>query len=139
MIDNKIVDSPLDAKANIRLHLMIFFPDPSLYRTIVGSWVYLVDPRPDIAYVVHIVSQFVVAPTIVHWVAFLKIVSIFEMGFVFFLGDLLISWKSKKQDVLSRSFTEAEYCIMAVTTSEIVCVIQIACNNVFHKMTNHIK
>ena len=83
--------------------------------------------------------------------------------FVFFLGDFLISWKSKKQDVISRSSTEAEYRAMASTTCEIVWLrwlladmgvflhqptplycdnksaIQIAQNSVFHERTKHIE
>uniref|UniRef100_A0A803PN28 Reverse transcriptase Ty1/copia-type domain-containing protein n=1 Tax=Cannabis sativa TaxID=3483 RepID=A0A803PN28_CANSA len=49
------------------------FEDPTLYCTIVGSLVYLTITHPDIAYVVHIVSQFVTSPTTVLWVAVLRI------------------------------------------------------------------
>ena len=84
-------------------------------------------------------------------------------GFCVFLGDFLISWKSRKQSVVSRSSVEAEYRAMATTTVEIVWLrwlladlgvslfaatpmycdnksaIQIAHNAVFHERTKHIE
>ena len=37
-----------------------------------------------------------------------------------FLGDYLISWKSKKQHIVSRSLTKAKYHALASLTSEII-------------------
>jgi hypothetical protein len=43
------------------------FEDPTRYRHIVGSLVYLGITRPDISYSVHILSQFVSTPTQIHY------------------------------------------------------------------------
>nr|XP_016448712.1 PREDICTED: uncharacterized protein LOC107773803 [Nicotiana tabacum] len=84
-------------------------------------------------------------------------------GFVVKLGNSLISWKSKKQQTISRSSAEAEYKSMSAMVSEITwltglladlgvsvyipvqlfsksrAAIQIASNPIFHERTKHIE
>ena len=84
-------------------------------------------------------------------------------GYLLKFGDSLISWKSKKQNTVSRSSAEAEYRSLATLTAEVVwvtslfkelCVklesstiihcdskaaLQIAANPVFHERTKHIE
>ncbi|XP_039131886.1 uncharacterized mitochondrial protein AtMg00810-like [Dioscorea cayenensis subsp. rotundata] len=48
-------------------------PDPTRYRHLVGSLVYLAVTRPDISHAVHILSQFVAAPTSVHYGHLLRV------------------------------------------------------------------
>ncbi|XP_019260263.1 PREDICTED: uncharacterized protein LOC109238284 [Nicotiana attenuata] len=83
-------------------------------------------------------------------------------GYMVTLGDSLISWKSKKQNTISRSSAEAEYRSLASTVAEIIWLVglfnelgvsltlpiplycdskfamQIAANPVFHERTKHI-
>ncbi|GJU32336.1 uncharacterized mitochondrial protein-like protein [Tanacetum coccineum] len=153
-ITNKMVeDIPTDAKAKYTPTDGDPLPDPSLYlrgtqfQTLLFPSTSALDMRAycDSDWAGNVVSR--------------KSTT----GFCIFLGDSLISWKSKKQDVLSKSSTEAEYRAMAVTTSEIVWLrwlladmgvrishstplycdnrsaIQIARNSVFHERTKHIE
>ena len=50
------------------------FDDPKRYRRLVGHLIYLAVTRPDLAYSVHILSQFLQAPTMAHWDAALWVV-----------------------------------------------------------------
>ncbi|KAH9668130.1 retrovirus-related pol polyprotein from transposon RE1 [Citrus sinensis] len=49
------------------------FENPTLYRSIVGGLQYLILTRPDIAYSVHKLSQYLSAPTLQHWLACKKV------------------------------------------------------------------
>ncbi|KAH7534036.1 hypothetical protein FEM48_Zijuj04G0195000 [Ziziphus jujuba var. spinosa] len=48
--------------------------NPESYRRLVGRLVYLIVTRPDLAYSVHILSQFMQEPRIEHWEAALRVV-----------------------------------------------------------------
>lgn len=53
--------------------MVLLLRDTTRYRHLVGSLVYLTVTRPDIAHAVHIVSQFVSAPTSVHYDHLLRV------------------------------------------------------------------
>uniref|UniRef100_A0A2N9IB76 Integrase catalytic domain-containing protein n=1 Tax=Fagus sylvatica TaxID=28930 RepID=A0A2N9IB76_FAGSY len=198
LTDTKVVSTPLEMNARLTPLDDTPLSDATLYRQLVGSLVYLIVTHPDIAYAVHLVSQFLSAPHSTHYAAVIHILRYIKgtmfhglhfsahstldlytysdadwardptdrrstTGFCFFLGDSLISWRSKKQHIVSRSSTEAEYRALADTTSELLALrwlledmglthssptvihcdnrsaIQIAHNDVFHERTKHIE
>lgn len=83
-------------------------------------------------------------------------------GYAMFLGDSMVSWKSKKQKSISRSTAEAEFRAMALADCEMVWIsrllpelvvhssvpallycdntaaLHIANNSVFHERTKHV-
>ncbi|RVX10006.1 Retrovirus-related Pol polyprotein from transposon RE2 [Vitis vinifera] len=101
--------------------------NPESYRRLVGRLIYLAVTRPDLAYSVHILSQFMQEPRIEHWEATLRVVRYLKAcqslgslsGWLVFLGQSPISWKTKKQHIVSRSSAEAEYRAMAAITCEL--------------------
>jgi hypothetical protein len=65
--------------------------DPKLYRHLIGSLMYLVNTQPNICFVVNSLSQFMVEPKKVHWVAVKHVLrylrGIVEYGLKYFGGD----------------------------------------------------
>ncbi|GAU25315.1 hypothetical protein TSUD_375780 [Trifolium subterraneum] len=167
------------------------------YRTLVGKLLYLTNTRPDTAFPVQQLCQFLDCPTVLHYKAAHKVLRYLKgcpgtglffprssdthlegftdadwggcidtrksiTGYCFFLGSSLICWKSKKQQTISWSSSEAEYRALAAGTCELQWLtyllrdlqipitkqpslycdsqsaIHIASNPVFHERTKHI-
>ncbi|RVW46067.1 Retrovirus-related Pol polyprotein from transposon RE1 [Vitis vinifera] len=146
------------------------FDNPERYKRLVGKLNYLTVTHPDIAYSVSIVSMLynnhghaqIECFTDVDW-AGSKADGRSTTGFCVFVGGNFVSWKSKKQNVVSRSSAESEYRAMVQATCEIMWLyhllteigiktpmpaklwcdnqttIHIASNPVYHERTKHIE
>ncbi|XP_016165099.1 uncharacterized protein LOC107607689 [Arachis ipaensis] len=172
--------------------------DRAPYRQLVGRLLYLTNTRPDLAYAMGRLSQFIDCPTDVHLQAAHRVlrylkgcpsVGLFFLaandlkltgfsdadwamcansrksitGHCFYIGKSLISWKSKKQNTVARSSSEAEYRALVLATCQaqwlsyimndfgmpltepitLFCdnrsAIHIATNPIFHERTKHIE
>lgn len=69
MVDAKPVATPLPTTPKLTLHGGTKLDDATEYRSIVGSLQYLAFTRPDIAFAVNRLSQFMHQPTTDHWQA----------------------------------------------------------------------
>ncbi|XP_025633999.1 uncharacterized mitochondrial protein AtMg00810-like [Arachis hypogaea] len=131
------------------------FDEPALYHLVVGSLQYLTITRPELAYAISKLSQFMQDSLESHWKLvkrifryasetikyglhlhkndLLNITAYCDSdwggdpddrksigGMCVFLGRNLVSWSFKKQSVVSRSSTEAEYRAMADLVAELI-------------------
>ena len=95
LIDNKTTSSPLNLDVKLNAIDGEPFSDTILYRQLVGNLIYLTVPRPDLAYVVHLVSQFMSAPRSTHYAVVLHILwYIKDMLFhgLHFSGQSSLEW-----------------------------------------------
>ena len=85
-----------------------------------GSFIYLTVICPDLAYVVHLVSQFMSTPRSTHYAAVLRILRYIKGTLFYGLHFSTQSSRSNKQSVVARSNTEVEYRALADVTSELL-------------------
>ncbi|XP_021723900.1 uncharacterized protein LOC110691286 [Chenopodium quinoa] len=189
---------PMEQNHKLGLASGVPLSDLEQYRRLVGRLIYLAVTRPDLAYSVHILSQFMQEPRSENWKATLRVVRYLKAtsghgillnsdcdlnlqgwcdsdwatcpltrrslsGWLVFLGKSPISWKTKKQHIVSTSSAEAEYRSMAAITCELKWLkalllslgvqhpktiklfcdsesaLHIAKNPIFHEQTKHIK
>ncbi|CAM8965547.1 unnamed protein product [Rhodiola kirilowii] len=196
--DSKPVQTPLETKHGLSKSNSEPISDPTIYRKLVGKLIYLTITRPDLAFAVHTLSQFMATPTVDHLKATHRLLRYIKLapaqgilfsatsnlrltgycdadwascpitrrsvtGYCMLLGSSVVSWKTRKQAVVSRSSAESEYRSMASACSEIVWLtrllndmhipivrpvplfcdsqsaIHLARNPVFHERTKHVE
>uniref|UniRef100_A0ACD5UWJ1 Uncharacterized protein n=1 Tax=Avena sativa TaxID=4498 RepID=A0ACD5UWJ1_AVESA len=71
--DERTVETPMELNVKLQPTDGDHLPEPTRYCHLVGSLVYLAVTRPGISYPVHILSQFVSAPTTVHYSHLLRV------------------------------------------------------------------
>jgi hypothetical protein len=133
----------------------VLISDPTVFRRLISRLLYLTITRPDLAYSVQTLSQFMdklrqphldVAHRVLRYIKSAPAQGLFFpaksnmhikafcdadgagcldtrksiIGYCVFIGDSLISWKSKKQQTVSRSSAESEYRSMASTCCELI-------------------
>ncbi|KAL5552433.1 hypothetical protein UlMin_002609 [Ulmus minor] len=112
----KPANSPMEQNLSLSKDEGEFISDPASYQRLVGRLIYLTLTRPDLVYALaHLqLNAFCDAD----W-ARCPDTQRSTTGYCMFLGNSLISWKTKKQNTVSRSSAEAEYRSMAAACCEV--------------------
>ncbi|KAL0373689.1 UNVERIFIED_CONTAM: Retrovirus-related Pol polyprotein from transposon RE1 [Sesamum radiatum] len=106
--------------------------DGSIYRSLIGSLLYLTATRPDIMFATSLLSRFMQSPSQVHYGAAKRILRYLQdsdwagsaddmkstSGYTFSLGSGIFSWASKKQATVAQSSAKAEYIAAAATSNQ---------------------
>ena len=68
-MDYKSMSTPMTPNPKKLCNDDSYLVDPTMYRQLIGSLMYLVNTRPDICFVVSTLSQYMCEPRQTHWVA----------------------------------------------------------------------
>ena len=148
------VDTPIEESLKLCVKPNQVSTDKGRYQRLVGRLMYLAHTRPDLAYVLSVVNQYMHNPGEQHMNAVMCILRYLKnapgkgilfaknvnhqsievytdadgagvvddrrstSGYFTFVGGNLVTWKSKKQNVVSRSSVEVEFRGMALALCE---------------------
>ncbi|KAI5324238.1 hypothetical protein L3X38_033311 [Prunus dulcis] len=130
MLDCKPTDTPIVENHKLGVYVDQVPTKKERYQRLVGRLIYLSLTRSDIAYVVSVASQFMHSPSEDHMAAVMCILSYLKsapgrdrrstLGYFTCVGGNLVTWRSKKRNVVSRFSAESEYRGIAQWVSEIL-------------------
>ncbi|XP_075473306.1 uncharacterized protein LOC142504306 [Primulina tabacum] len=128
MLECKPTDTPIVQNHQLGMYADQVPTDKERYEGIVGKLIYLSYTRPDIAYAVSVNAD---------WAGNIsdrKSTS----GYFTFVGENLVTWRSKKQKVVALSSPEAEFREMNLFCDN-KAAIDISHNPIQHDRTKHVK
>ncbi|GKC93959.1 hypothetical protein Tco_1159401 [Tanacetum coccineum] len=134
----KTTSTPLESNKELIQDEETNSVDVHLYRSMIGSLIYLTASRSYIMFVVCACGRFQVTPKMSHLHALKRIFRYLKASFdrksttggCQYLGKRLISWQCKKQSIVANYTIEAEYVTAANCYGQ---------NPVFHSKTKHIE
>ncbi|RVW41891.1 Retrovirus-related Pol polyprotein from transposon RE1 [Vitis vinifera] len=110
----QLVNTPIEEGLKLCVEPNQVSTDKGRYQILVGRLMYLAHTRPDLAYALSVVSQYMHNPREQHMNAVMCILSAVDdkrstSSYFTFVGGNLVTWKSKKQNVVARSSAETEF------------------------------